>query len=101
MAVKALVHVKTTATSEPNPLLFAAGPVTLGKSVQEVAQALTGKSKGTLWAISGSNGEKLAEYELNVPPVFDGMAAANGKLYLSLSDGTVICMQNQQPRGAK
>jgi hypothetical protein len=35
---------------------------------------------------------KLAEYKLDVPPAWDGMAATQGTLYLTLSDGSVLCL---------
>jgi len=37
----------------------------------------------------------LAQYKLDSAPVFDGMAAANGRLYLSLENGRVLCMEGQ------
>jgi hypothetical protein len=40
---------------------------------------------------SASSGQKLAEYELPFMAVWDGMAAANGKLYISLKNGTIVC----------
>ena len=45
-----------------------------------------------LMAVSASDGAELARYELDSPPVFDGMAAANGRLYLSLENGRLLCM---------
>ncbi len=38
---------------------------------------------------------ELARYRLDSAPVFDGMAAANGRLYLSLENGQVLCMAGQ------
>ena len=35
--------------------------------------------------------EQLAEYRLDAPPVFDGLAAAGGQLYLATMDGKVAC----------
>ena len=40
---------------------------------------------------TGTNGEKLAEYELESPPVLDGMIAAGERLYLSTQDGRLLC----------
>ena len=37
------------------------------------------------------DGTKLSELKLDAPPVFDGMAAAGGKLYLSCLDGKLRC----------
>jgi len=45
-----------------------------------------------LMAISASDGTELARYQLDSSPIFDGMAAANGRLYLSLENGHVFCM---------
>ena len=42
---------------------------------------------GRLLAVSGTDGKALADYELKSPPVFDGMAAAQGQLYLSTKMG--------------
>jgi hypothetical protein len=44
-----------------------------------------------LWAVSAGDGERLTEYQLESPPVFDGMVAANGRLYLATMDGKVVC----------
>jgi len=48
-----------------------------------------------LMAISATDGTELAQYRLDSPPVFDGMAAANGRLYLALENGQVLCMAGQ------
>ena len=42
-------------------------------------------------ALSAADGKKLTDYGLPAPPVFDGMIAANGRLYVALVDGTVQC----------
>jgi outer membrane protein assembly factor BamB len=55
--------------------------------------AFEGRKGGVLWAVSTSNGGKLAEYPLDSPPVFDGMAAAQGRLYISTTDGSLVCLQ--------
>ncbi len=66
-----------------NPLVFPEGD--LGKGYE-------GRAGGILWAASANNGEKLAEYKLDSPPAWDGLAVANGRLFLSLADGRVRCM---------
>ena len=53
--------------------------------------ALAGDDGAMLWAVSKDNSEKLAEYKIDALPVFDGMAAADGKLYLATQKGQVIC----------
>jgi hypothetical protein len=40
-----------------------------------------------------ADGKRLSQCELPDMPVFDGMAAANGRLYLSLKKGSVVCLE--------
>lgn len=53
--------------------------------------ALRGEKGALLRVVSTKDGSKLAEYKLTSLPIWDGMAVANGKLYLSTTDGKVIC----------
>jgi hypothetical protein len=48
-----------------------------------------------LLAVSATDGRPLAAYELGAMPVFDGLAAAGGRLYLSTVDGQVLCLGPQ------
>ena len=57
------------------------------------AAAVEGKSGAVLRAVSAADGQNLAEYPLETPPVFDGMVAANGRLYIATVDGHVLCLQ--------
>ena len=68
--------------------LFIAGPTDDGFRTVE---ALAGKKGSALLAISAADGAKRTELKLDAPPVFDGMAAADGRLYLAATDGTVRC----------
>jgi hypothetical protein len=43
-------------------------------------------------AVSGKDGTKLSETQLESPPVFDGMIAATGRLFASLQDGSVVSL---------
>ena len=61
------------------------------KNPDEALAAWMGKKGGLLWAVSTIDGKKLAEYKLDAPPVFDGMAASTGRLYLATQDGTLHC----------
>ena len=61
----------------------------------EQAAALQGARGALLRAVSADDGKKLAEYKLRSPPVWDGLAAANGKLFLATMDGKVICFGNR------
>jgi len=74
-----------------NDVLFVAGtPVVFPEG--DLAKAYEGRMGGILWAASASTGEKLAQYTLDSPPAWDSLAAAEGLLFLSLSDGRVVCM---------
>jgi len=79
--------------------LFAAGPADTVKDVPHepagadpLADALKTSRGGRLLAVSAADGKTLADYELESPPVFDGMAAAGGRLYVATKDGRVVCM---------
>ena len=88
--------------------LFVAGPADLVDEEQAYKQigdpkvraslidqvaALEGKKGAMLWAVSTADGQKLAQLALDAPPVFDGLVAASGKLYLSTQNGTVVCLE--------
>jgi len=60
-------------------------------SLAEQSAALDGSKGALLWVAKAADGEKLAQYLLDSLPVFDGMAAARGRLYLATTDGKVRC----------
>ena len=68
--------------------LFVAGPH--GETHQSLA-AFEGREGISLQAISTADGTVLATYTLDGLPVFDGLAAARGRLYLTTRDGKVVC----------
>jgi len=45
-----------------------------------------------LWTVSTADGKKLSSRRLGARPVFDGMAAAYGRLYVPLSNGKILCL---------
>jgi hypothetical protein len=53
--------------------------------------ALEGRKGAVLQAVAVQDGEKLSEIKLTGSPVFDGMIAANGRLYLAMRDGRLLC----------
>ena len=59
--------------------------------LQKQLDALAGETGALLQAVSATTGEKLAEYHLESLPVFDGMAAAGSKLFITMKDGSVLC----------
>jgi len=70
--------------------LFLAGPPDWFATDDPIG-SLRGTQGGTLIAVSPSEGNKLADYRLESPPVFDGMAAAGGRLYLATTGGQIVC----------
>ena len=63
------------------------------KKIDEQLKSLDGKKGGILVAISADNGKKLSEYKLDSPPVFDGLIATNGKLYVATVNDEIICLK--------
>lgn len=53
---------------------------------------------GLLIAYSVKKGEHLTEYDLDAPPVFDGMAATSGRLFLSTRDGKLLCFSDTKTK---
>jgi hypothetical protein len=64
----------------------------LQERVRHQQAALEGEMGSVLWAVSADDGSRLAEYRLDSLPVFDGMAASEGQLYLAMKDGSVLCL---------
>lgn len=61
---------------------------------QKLAQqdaALNDELGGVLWAMSVDDGHKMAAYNLESMPVWDGMIGANGKLFIAMKNGKVKC----------
>ncbi len=78
--------------------LFAAGPPAEAQKVPHdpaevdpLARALAAGRDGRLLAVSARDGTTLADHGLTGPPVFDGLIAADGKLFLVTEDGSVQC----------
>ena len=71
--------------------LFIAGPPDVVPEDDPTA-SFKGKLGGRLWAVSTGEGKKLAECELESPPVFDGLMASDGRLYVSTKSGRLMCL---------
>ena len=62
------------------------------KKLAEQSAAFQGKRGALLVALSRDAGEKLAAYRLDFVPRFDGLIAANGRLYVTTLGGQVLCL---------
>jgi len=66
-------------------------PAVMGSLIEQTA-ALDGKMGALLLAVSTDTGQELTRCSLASPPVFDGMIAAGGRLYIAATDGSVLCL---------
>jgi hypothetical protein len=53
--------------------------------------AFAGRLGGEMRVIATQDGSEQACHALKAPPVFDGLIAADAKLFMSLTDGTICC----------
>ncbi|MHC4354110.1 MAG: outer membrane protein assembly factor BamB family protein, partial [Planctomycetota bacterium] len=88
------VPVRITAMVLAGRTLFAAGSDDVLYPDDPWA-AYEGRKGGKLMAFSIADGEKLSEHQLPAAPVFDGMAAAYGRIYLSARGGKLICFAGE------
>ena len=68
--------------------------------LSEQSELLRGKDGARLWAVSAKDGRKLSELRLDSLPVWDGMIAAGGKLYLTTMNGEVACFSGKAEQSA-
>jgi hypothetical protein len=69
-------------------------PQVKGKILEQDA-AYEGKRGALLMGVSTTDGKPVIRLDLSSEPVWDGMAAANGRLYLSTKDGKLHCFDKQ------
>jgi outer membrane protein assembly factor BamB len=74
---------------------FALSDAAVLEMLAEQSALLNGKEGALLWAVSAENGKKLAEYKLESLPVWDGLIASGGKLYLTTMNGEIICLSEK------
>lgn len=82
--------VRIRAMVKAGDLLFAAGePDELDP--RDPYAALEGRRGARLVAFSAEDGKTVSQLNLDQPPVFDGLIAARGRLFVSLADGSLAC----------
>jgi len=67
----------------------------INRQLKAQDEAWRGKRGGLLWVVSADNGETLAEYGIDSIPVSDGMSLAQGRVFISMIDGTVVCFAQE------
>ena len=86
----AWIPIRVRAMVKTRDALFFAGPPDVVDPKDPTA-AFEGRKGAILKAVSAKDGKPLAELTLDSPPVFDGLIAAHGRLYLTARDGSVRC----------
>jgi outer membrane protein assembly factor BamB len=81
--------VRVKAMVKTRDILFVAGPPDVYDAKNPFA-AFEGKKGASLVAVAAKTGKKLAELKLDSPPVFDGLVAVKGRLFISLGDGSIV-----------
>jgi outer membrane protein assembly factor BamB len=84
------IRVKAMVSTSGN-LFIAGAPDELDEN--DPLAALEGRGGAVLRAVSSSDGETLAEYRLDSPPVLDGLIAVPGRLYIATRDRKISCWQ--------
>jgi len=73
--------------------LFVAGPPN-AVPAKDPFGAFEGRLGGSFCEFSTTDGAKVSEIKLKTTPIFDGLTAARGRLYLATTDGCIICFGN-------
>ncbi len=61
-------------------------------ALDATAAAWAGRKGALLWPVPAADGRKLSELRLDSVPVFDGLIAANGKLFAATTGGKILCL---------
>jgi outer membrane protein assembly factor BamB len=85
------VPVRIRAMVAAGPSLYVAGPPDAMDASDPYA-AFEGRRGAVLCAFATADGQKQAELKLEAEPVFDGLIAASGRLYLTNKAGQVVCL---------
>jgi hypothetical protein len=87
-SVLADLQVRAMLLANNDETLFVAGAKGDWITSQDAYQ---GKLGSTLNIVSASDGTTLSQYALPAMPVFDGLSAACGKIYIAMEDGSLQC----------
>jgi len=84
------IHVNAEAMLMDDDNLFLAGTPNAFPE-DDIFKGVEGRMGGLLIVVSKEDGAELARYALKDVPSWDGMSAEDGKLFISLKNGSVIC----------
>ena len=80
--------VQSSLYAAPGPTCAPTSPISAGRIVAKGKPATF-----FLRGISVKDGKQTFQMNLDAPPTFDGWAIAGGKVYLSLQNGSVMCLE--------
>jgi outer membrane protein assembly factor BamB len=85
-ALRIPVRIRTMVSTDKH--LVTAGPPDI-VDPKDPLGSFEARKGGLLNIFDKSDGRMLAEHKLESPPIFNGAAVANGRLYISMEDGTL------------
>ncbi len=88
------VPIRITAMVRAADKLFVAGSPDV-VDPEDPHGAWEGRKGGILAVFDATSGEKLSEVKLDAPPVWDGMAVAAGRLFVSTINGKIVCLSKR------
>ncbi len=89
------VSVRFNALAAAGEILFAAGAIDTIDPSDPLAP-FEGRADSKLWAVNGKDGRKLSEYYLEGSPIYDGMAVAEGRVFVAMKTGKVLCFASTE-----
>ncbi|MBN1853693.1 MAG: PQQ-binding-like beta-propeller repeat protein [Pirellulales bacterium] len=93
------IPVRVQAMVKTSNLLFVAGPPDIFDP-QDPFAAFEDRKGGRLIVISPQDGNIITEKELASPPIFDGLIAADGRLYMATCNGKILCFKERVETGS-
>ena len=91
---KTWIPVRMRAMVKAADTIFVAGPPDEFDEKDPYA-SFEGRNGARLVAVCAKEGKKLTEVSLDTPPVFDGMIATTGRLFIALEDGSLMCLTGE------
>jgi hypothetical protein len=98
------VPVNVWAMMKSEDAVFVAGPIRRADDERVPVEAFAGTAESKLLSLSASDGTPLAELSLPGTPVWDGMAAAGGRIFVALRDGRIVGLDartQKEPGGGR
>jgi hypothetical protein len=88
------LDVRIRAMVKAGDTLFVAGPPDVLDENDPYA-AFEGRKGARLVAVSAKDGKQISATDLESPPVFDGLIAADNRLFASLRNGNLVCLSGK------